>query len=264
MDNNPEIKINFIRHSEHQDDSDESKLTFQGVEEASKLAHYLCINKEQALGISPSILRSVLTTFAVISPQSSVEFIDELDKISRHRILIDDNLQYSNPDIHPIFAERLYEAFKNKNVFKFLVLESDTFNSEDYSLITSYTSMVRFLSKLILKYAKIFPSWERISEQKEDKVLYRVVCGKEYFYPCFRAEMTKKILGDEEFAKFLDWYTSNIEYKDSSRLEIAEISIQVHENNKVVAYLKDGYGILEIPINELEQVLTQKIILLKV
>ena len=118
--------------------------------------------------------------------------------------------------------------------------------------------MVRFLSKLILKYAKIFPSWERISEQKKDKILYRVVCGKEYFYPCFRAKMTKRILGDKEFAEYLDWYSSNIEYKDSSRLEIAEISIQVHENDEAVAYLKDGYGTLEIPIDELEQVVNLK------
>ena len=88
MEKGSQIRINFIRHSEQENGSNDSKLTFQGLEEATKLAHYLSVNKEQALGISPSILRSVLTTFATVSPQNSIQFLGEIEALSKKKVLI--------------------------------------------------------------------------------------------------------------------------------------------------------------------------------
>lgn len=248
------VRIDFIRHSEHINEDKDSDLTPNGFNEAEQLASKLSINYEQSLGVSVGNFRSLFTTLAIVAPELVMDVSGDIEKISKHRVVVDGNIQYSDPSEHENFLRDMISAVNEKRVFKFLFEESDKYNNSKYELITSYRTMSRYLARLVLKYCKVAKNWEKVSSKKIDKTLYRVVCGKEYFFPCFRADILLRRNGIEDAREYVNWYIENVEYKDSARTETAEISISV-KNSDIILELVDSFGRIEFDTKTLEDII---------
>lgn len=241
MQKDTNIKLIFIRHAQHEGATTDADLTDKGLDEVEELVRKVKINPRQCIGFSPNNFRSLLTTYAIIHRKISNELLNSFHRNTRKRIIIDNNLCYKDPTQYKPFFEKLDFAYKQKNIFRFLIDESDKYRDKEFELVTTNKTMCNYLAKLILKHCKIMTRWRYASRTRIDKTLYRIICSQEYYLPCFRAEITKILLGENESKKYVNWYINNLEYKDNGRTEVAEVNICI-KDRKLVLTLNDSYG----------------------
>ena len=258
--NIPKIKMSFIRHGEHDQnnpvvDKNQESLTQTGYNEAKTISSNINPNMEQAVVFSPNLKRSILTTMLSIDPLIEEHDLDSaLDLfIKKKKIKIDNTLTYKSAANSSDFKKELDEAVQANKVFEFMVYDSDFFKKEVNLEITTYTDMVKVVAENVYKYMNEIHNWNKISQKYEDKNLYRIFCPKEYFYPCFRSEMTRLVLGTDAQHEYVKWYSENMQSNNLARLESQNIEI-----TEKLLQIKDSYGELVFYTDQLLEILNNQ------
>ena len=119
--------------------------------------------------------------------------------------------------------------------------------------------MVHIVAKTVFHYIKVLDNWIAVSSKYKDKELYRIFCGKGYIYPSFRAEITKKILGNAEMKSYVKWYHDAVETNNDGRKITSRINC-INDDNDSCFYLEDPYGRLLFSVENIQNILdaTQK------
>lgn len=262
-----EIDLYFIRHGEHNTETDNSfekdQLTDQGIAECRNIG--LAIFEEQNLfAFTINNRRSTATVMIAMDPdleyerESHEEFFKKSYQKGKIRFL--ESMAYISEGDKRFF-DGLKEAFYNKQTLRFLVNQSDSYREESGIPISSYSTMAFDVSRIILKYYEICNSWKPSNlNQGEKHKFSRLFCAREFIYPSFRSKLIELLLGSKERDRYVDWYTDNKEWQSKSREDISKISIEVvdSQNNGTNAriYLKDDYGEIMFGKEELEAIIS--------
>lgn len=255
----PKINLAYIRHGEHNEkDGKSASLTSNGIDEAVEVGNHLGFNKQQTLVYSPELHRSLMTSILVVDTDINKEKLNEhlSEFLQKKKIVIDNNLVYKSPVGSKKFKEALDNAVSTNKTLEFMVLYSDEFKKEYQDQITTHKDMVNTVANYILRYIKVFNAWSKVSDKYFDKNLNRLFCSKEYIYPCFRAELTKYLIGSQEQLAYIKWYEETQESSDLARKSIAKIIISVNENNEKILKLIDNYGEISFDENIIESILS--------
>jgi hypothetical protein len=85
-----------------------------------------------------------------------------------------------------------------------------------------------------------------------------LICGREFIYACFRAELTKAVWGTPRRDSYVSWYEEYAELNDDARAAIMDIRVIEGKDNKGPAFaLSDSFGQLNFDLRTLYDVQTQ-------
>lgn len=235
-------RVAFIRHGDY-DPKDKNGvegtgLSKIGINEARCLHSKLRDLPEQIKAYSADNLRSLGTVALAMYPDLELSEVKHkaenlLDENKLDAISSLDYLPVTN-DVLEKKLTKVYNAGKN---LSFLVYESDLYEQELGQSFSTSRHMAAEVARLLLR--------EMRGESDEGILL----CGREFFYACFRAEITQEISGAQAMDVFVDWYQEYIELNDSARTKVAYILADTDNNNFM---LEDAFGELSFERCHLE------------
>ncbi len=234
------IQLDFIRHDNPDRTKevlrDELPLSESSIDILQKKAEEHMTPEGQSLGFTMGNKRSRETTNILVTGEK---------EDNRFRVKSDTELEYK-VDWNFFEFKRIIGIPKDKhNIFKEIVEHSDQVK-EEYNLdFTAYMDMVNKVKTILFKYKSVSQSWSKISKKYDDPGLYRFFCANEYFYPSFRSWVTEQLLGDEEFKKYIKWYSENFERNEDRKHEQCSVTLELDPSiGKIIFTLKDPFGTL--------------------
>lgn len=203
-----ESKIVIARHGEHKRVEDGRwALTDKGIHEGSivseKIAQILYFYVLTVIYHTPTF-QALQTANIVAAKLQNVELKESAEC---------DYLPSTN---NMEFKRNLSNiAESNQSVFRYLISESDKFNTLG---VSSNISSRMYSHRVISNFIKKIPVGSST-----------VLVVKEHIYSSYRAQEILINFGENAFNEYLDWYQSNIENKDIARIDTPSISINRDE-----------------------------------
>ena len=257
----PRVRLIFFRHGQHPESvSDhDPDLTGLGAQEAQDLGHRVQVNERQSVGFYIDNLRSLMSMTRVMEPDAPEDSIhlSAQNLIKRYKIKTDPSLNYK---VAPSgdFRRDLDSAVETGRVLRFLVEQSDNYDSNNSADISTYSSIGRECAKIIKKYTSVEKQWVKINQATPyaDKNLYRLFCAREFIVACMRAKLTEHILGIDKRNEFVDWYEQSVENNGAGRAEYTIITVEPGKAGQRII-LTDNFGRLEFNPQVLDEILLE-------
>lgn len=241
------VRLIFHRHGEHviihEKPEQQHPLSEAGYEEMKKIGREINVIESQTIGFYTDNLRSLTSVVAVMNPSLDRPNPDEYLRKKRVKPL--EALQYKVVNDR-VFREKLDAAVQKNKVLHFLVNESDKIAGENIDSLSTYSSISREIGATIKRYISVERNWKKLTErspQYAKKDLYRLFCGREFIYGCFRAKLTEQMFGEEMRDRFVEWYEASREGNGLERGKMGTIKLSVDaKTDTLKGSLTDSFG----------------------
>lgn len=248
-----------MRHGqqEHADSIDPHPcgLTDRGRGEARAVGAKLDIDLGETRVLSVDNIRSLATVALALYPAiDDDEILDKVRELKRSRqLLVTPKLSYMTVQ-DKNFEEQLANSFYEGRALRFLVDNSDQHVLNNGTKMSSYSILANeAASTLMYHYQKYTLS--KKSEPSNGKDSYRIFCGREFVYACFRAKLLENTRGIQARDDYINWYSGTVEWSHEAREDIALTKIIKSTNNDATFNLTDRYGEMQFGVNDVERVI---------
>ncbi len=232
-----------------------SGLTERGRREARAVGAKLDVDLDETKALSVNNIRSLATVALALYPEINDDEIPKkiLQLKNSRQLLTTPKLSYL-PVEDKNFEEQLATFFHQGRALRFLVDNSDEHILTKGTAMSSYSTLANEAASTLMYYYQKYKLGEK-SQQPDDKDLYRIFCGREFVYGCFRAKLIENMQGVGARDDYVDWYGDTIEWSHEAREDIALTRITRSANDDIKFNLKDNYGEMQFGINDVENIM---------
>lgn len=214
------IDLHFFRHSIKSSDKvsvhDHDTLLSKEGRELAKERAYSDVNLDQSVAFGSKRVRAQETAGFVMAgiddnitgTETMAELKEKLDKDLKigSKIGIDNRLNFLDDESTPL-GKKLHEAIGRGEYLKFIVEESDRIAKETSDTSgANYSRKAADIARIIEKYIKISPRWNKLFEEKSDTykpTLERYLGTHQGMQESFLAKVIEKIEGIEARDTFI-------------------------------------------------------------
>lgn len=255
----PETHLIFIRHGQQvradSADPHPSGLTDRGRAEARTIGAKLDVELGETKVLSVDNTRSLATVALALYP--AIDDNEILDKIRElkdsRRLLTTPKLSYMQVEDKE-FEAQLASSFYESKALRFLIDNSDEHVLNSGTEMSSYSILANeAASTLMYHYQKL--ALMEDNQLVDDRNTYRIFCGREFVYACFRAKLLENMHGIEARDNYVNWYGDSIEWSHEAREDVASAKIIKSENNNVTFNLTDKYGEVQFGVEDVEKII---------
>jgi hypothetical protein len=267
-----EIVLHFFRHSikEKTNNPDDLIPISQEGRKLAKEKSFKNVNLDQSVAFGSPKIRTQETAMLMMAGElddiTGDETLEELkEKINGgvsfgSKIGIDKRLDYED-DFESPLGKKAYVAYNNNKYLSFLANESDMISKKTNDKTKSnYSAKSSQLAKVIHKYIKIIPRWNKLVSEKSgkyDSKLERFFCTHTSIPESFLLKVFELLGDNKSKEEYLEKYTNDINY-----LEGFEVDIKKYPNKKepdiVITYdLGEKKNSINVPLGLIEKMIEE-------
>lgn len=256
----PKTHLIFIRHGQQEPAGSEnphfSGLTELGRAEARSVGGKLDLKHAETKVLSVDNARSLATVALALYPKINDEEInDKILQLKESRQLITTSKLSYLPVEDKEFEKQLANSFSQSTALRFLVDHSDAHRLTDNARMSSYSTLAYEAANAIEYFYKKAQKDVLVELETSENDLYRVFCGREFVYACFRAKLLENTHGVGARDEYVDWYGEFVEWSHEAREDIAITTIQDTEDDDSKFLLRDSYGQVVFGVSEIKTII---------
>jgi hypothetical protein len=245
-----EAQLIFIRHGQHEQGSgfsDPSGLTDLGRQEARNVGLSLSIDLTRTKALSVDNVRSLATIALALLPRTpDDQIMDTVTSLKNQGTLLPTAALSYLPIRDKAFESQLSSAFSDGAALKFLVDHSDEYRLRHDEEMSSYSTLSFEVASAIKYFYDKFQA---------DTDFYRLFCGREFVYACFRAKLIEGVEGRDARDNYIEWYSRTVERSSTAREDVASLLFSRDQAGEVIFKLTDDYGETFFQLEDIEEII---------